>query len=625
MRGVNVAIFALPIAVPIGFGKQWIEGLASDPGVQDQIEQEYGVEYKNWLRALVSALDNQNDIAAVYQRVKAANAVTEHLGNRIEEAQLHLGEPIVSITFLTKTLHATEYEERRQFLGPYKTAAIAPASAAAGGGTLTQTAVDKLATAMTTKEERREAEKLQDGLVSTRAFFLAGVIDIKKGEITSLALPTMTQAYKHALKRTTIAERARGLKRMLDTNNRKRPAGSTNAVFRDMPNHDVNLVKVLVTGDFAQVPISDINAKAKEFTIAACLPHLQELINRLTEEQVDEGFDESMGHDGAVEAGSKRKFIAVSVDNLSYDSLKSMFANFESLAQTMFVCDTPGIKPIAVVFAGEVLSFLLREDTKRWFTSKNTAESQVYFIFFVLQRFDEFLCKMAAAGEDYQNHEAIAADNVAGIDKENFSDAVEAMAETMKELKKLVSRGQRVKEAPDFLSTQPPKKLTDRSPTSHSALGSQGLFAKGSGSGKPSAPPIAPAPSNARGWNAGSGWGKVDSASAWSKKREFSAEESKKRGDLFVKDGFDRPLANGLHRVYCAPFLVKGQYCGDPNCSLKHRPIERWPEADKIKQLGHVESNRDKILFNVATVKTLPPEKKHLLGDENGPVSGERR
>ena len=63
MRGPNVTMYALPVAVPVGYGKRWIEGFASDQEVQDQVEEEYGPEYKAWVRAVVSALNNQTHIA----------------------------------------------------------------------------------------------------------------------------------------------------------------------------------------------------------------------------------------------------------------------------------------------------------------------------------------------------------------------------------------------------------------------------------------------------------------------------------------------------------------------------------------------------------------------------------
>ena len=168
-----------------------------------------------------------------------------------------------------------------------------------------------------------------------------------------------------------------------------------------------------------------------------------------------------------------------------------MFANFESIGQTIFVCDTPGIKPFVVTYAGEMLSFLLLDTTKRWFSAKNTPETQVNFVFFVLQRFDEFLCKMAQAGEDFQNHEAIEQDNIAGVNKEKFEEATEAIADNLSEMKKLVSRGQRVKDAPDFLTNYfkcntPTKRSTTAAPSGPPT--------------QPSATPPRPHPSHSEGW-----------------------------------------------------------------------------------------------------------------------------
>ena len=102
MAGTNITLFALPIAVPIGYGKQWVEGFDSDQGVQDQVEQVYGPTYKAWMRAVVSALDHQEEIAGVYGRVKDANALAAHLGSDINEAQIHTGPPTVGISVVTR-------------------------------------------------------------------------------------------------------------------------------------------------------------------------------------------------------------------------------------------------------------------------------------------------------------------------------------------------------------------------------------------------------------------------------------------------------------------------------------------------------------------------------------------
>ena len=163
MRGTNVTMYALPMAVPLGYGKKWVEGFADDPGVQDQVEQEYGAEYKDWVRAVCSALDNQASIAPVYQRMKEADALGEYLGPNVREDQLHLGEPKVPISFLMATLHPQDFEERKKFLGPYKATPEATGPGDATPGTaLSETAVDRLVRAMSTKEDCREAEKLKD-------------------------------------------------------------------------------------------------------------------------------------------------------------------------------------------------------------------------------------------------------------------------------------------------------------------------------------------------------------------------------------------------------------------------------------------------------------------------------
>ena len=77
---------------------------------------------------------------------------------------------------------------------------------------------------------------------------MAGDFDTGTGKIKSLALPTYTAAMLAAQRKTTVAERTSTLKRMLDTNNKLRPANSTRAIFRDMPDHDRMLATAIVKG-----------------------------------------------------------------------------------------------------------------------------------------------------------------------------------------------------------------------------------------------------------------------------------------------------------------------------------------------------------------------------------------
>ena len=55
------------------------------------------------------------------------------------------------------------------------------------------------------------------------AWYLGGDVDFETGTVTSLAIPTLTQAFQDALQESTLEERAEALKRLLNSNNAHRP------------------------------------------------------------------------------------------------------------------------------------------------------------------------------------------------------------------------------------------------------------------------------------------------------------------------------------------------------------------------------------------------------------------
>jgi hypothetical protein len=78
----NTFLFALPRALPIGFGKDWVEGDISDPAILDLFEHEYGTEYGMWLRAVKASLTSTVSKAAslIHKAATDANQLVIHLG-----------------------------------------------------------------------------------------------------------------------------------------------------------------------------------------------------------------------------------------------------------------------------------------------------------------------------------------------------------------------------------------------------------------------------------------------------------------------------------------------------------------------------------------------------------------
>ncbi len=72
-----------------------------------------------------------------------------------------------------------------------------------------------------------------------------------------------------------------------------------------------------------------------------------------------------MGHKDGHDAEPTHKLIAISINNLSYYFLKNMFAIFEAIGQTIYMCNVLGRKPFVIIFAGNMLDFLLHKNTNK--------------------------------------------------------------------------------------------------------------------------------------------------------------------------------------------------------------------------------------------------------------------
>ena len=53
-----MTLFALPISVLGGYGKDFVEGMASECSVLDLLEREYGKDIKTWVQTVMGAVDH---------------------------------------------------------------------------------------------------------------------------------------------------------------------------------------------------------------------------------------------------------------------------------------------------------------------------------------------------------------------------------------------------------------------------------------------------------------------------------------------------------------------------------------------------------------------------------------
>ena len=82
-----------------------------------------------------------------------------------------------------------------------------------------------VAAAITTKEDRREVEKMKTGVARNAGVFISGTWNQKTGEIASLAMPEASAGYKDCCNKKTKEEKAVCLAQLLNSNNVRWPAG----------------------------------------------------------------------------------------------------------------------------------------------------------------------------------------------------------------------------------------------------------------------------------------------------------------------------------------------------------------------------------------------------------------
>jgi len=70
-------------------------------------------------------------------------------------------------------------------------------------------------------------------------------------------------------------------------------------------------------------------------------------------------------------------------------------------------------------------------------------------------------------------------------------------------------------------------------------------------------------------------------------------------GDLICKGvNYIHALHPDLPSIYCGKYNQIGKACGKPDCTKKYVGIGRWQLEHQKKQIAHVESRRDHIMFN---------------------------
>jgi len=108
-------------------------------------------------------------------------------------------------------------------MGPYKPDQVAPSTynSNVDVGAFKRIS-SNIASAITAKEDRKDAACMKTGKINNLSYFVAGDIDLDSGKINSLILPERTQGHIDTMakpKEETIA----AFCRMFNTNNQARP------------------------------------------------------------------------------------------------------------------------------------------------------------------------------------------------------------------------------------------------------------------------------------------------------------------------------------------------------------------------------------------------------------------
>ena len=396
---------------------------------------------------------------------------------------------------------------------------------------------------------------------------------------------------------------------MLDSNNAERPSGSSYAQHRDMPYHDIQVVKALLNGNVNQEPVESLDQKSTGLTILAFLPLAKAFIQAIK----DRDAEARVSREGA---GEKRAFAHITIDTaeIGLSKLRKMFANFKSAGETLYVCIVPGREPLVIYMATKWLDFLIDTKTERWILEKNDQSQQANFVCFVLSSADTFMAMMARAGEQFEFHRAVKAKDLSGVSKEMMQDAMDFAEDALRDAKKWVKRGVACDVKPSFAPVMSKKAKGGATPARNQGAPPAAPARGGGQAAAPAAPPAG-----------ATNWASLRASQPprnGESRSEEEIEASKRKGDLIARPRFQFALASGLQRIYCAPHAIKGKACRDRGCNLRHWGLHKWDEEHKKRQIEHVEANQGQVWFNKFSTRCLPANKAHLLGDDSGPSRG---
>ena len=649
----NTHLFSIPRSLPIGNGKDCIEGDIYDNGVVDSFEHEYGEAYGMWLRVVRESANPANAQAAefIYRKALEDDSLVTLLGPLSVGVSTTPGAASVYVAAINSTSHPDEFAEMQSRSGPYvSTAQPTAGGVATNGPTVPPPAasattatpagappgqwVADFAAALTTSNNSRETSRLTRGYVRSQSMFMAGVMSLQDATLTSLVLPTPTNAYADANTMSTLEERTDSLKRIADTANDSRPPGEIVSIVaaRCMPHHDIQLCRQILLGNWNQAPIQQLSDRPVSITIFQFLPLNHDDAALLRREHEEGEIDEILNADTQ---GTRPRRITLIAPTKIYgiESVKKMIANFVVLSESLWVSsEGEANTPMLSRILRAVFAYLHETDFVDYYV-KLSRDDRDNFVYHLLTRLDKMVAKIARAANEFSTLNAVKLERADAINITAFRTAVIAFAEDFRHIRRTVDRGLKfdpantlkpqapAKPAANQAQVPPAKKQRsdDHGATQSAPRGYPAVAAAAAAS----AAAAGAAPHGARGVVNGppSGFGRTNDGgrNAWAPAlgapRPFNPEHGKARGDLVARDGFTDVLASMVAEKYCANFAVVGRACGRPECTKFHLGYVKWSANEQSAQIAHVEANHAKLAFNASTVKNLPADKAFLLAD----------
>ena len=630
----NTFLFLLPRAILLGYGKDWVEGDINDPAVIDLFEHEYGPDYGAWLRAIKAASKPNVAKAAsiIYKKLSDTNQLVQYLSGLSTEVTSTTGPVFVYTSSINEVTHPAELALLQERLQPLFAVTPSNSTLTTPPPVATGFTAAELAAALSSRDERKESNKLRDGFVKLQSIFVGGTISLDTPSLTSIVLPVPTTAHKEANLKTTIDERTDALKRILDTANTQRVDGALLFALeshRSMALHDYLLCRQILLGNWSMVPVNTISDKQILVGVLHFIPPTTEETSSIQREHDESELSATLNNS----VQDKRTRLLSPTRLYGIDQVKRLLANFISASNSLWVSDgDEDTRPIVARVFLAIFNYLHDQDFTEYYAIL-TREDRENFTYHLVSRMDRFVCRLVRAGNDFATNSAIAAGNAQAILLTQYRRAFIAWANDWSDIKTKVDRGYKLEHCTSLRPAQLPRANSAAGTTTTAPTSTTSTTTGGKPSSSATIPKRQRDDSSATAGSGGATKATTVQRTAgqaapnnWSpsvafpfpRAAKYDVVHGKKMGDFILKDGFSTLFPESITDKFCHGFSTLGQACGRSECTKVHLPFGKWTPANQATQIAHVEANFPNIAFNKAFVRNLPEDKTSLLLDPTG-------